>query len=103
MLKMSAPDSPLRWAQIVTPGERWFSLELNGGFVRDIVDEDATDDEARALMMELFRIGVSYMRGDYRVGRGRWLRVPAIIVPIREREVVISLSVGDIVRRFIGK
>src|SRR6185437_11521899 len=49
-LRLSASTEPDRWAVVSTPGDRWFALEVDGGFSVLHFEEDTADVDVETLL-----------------------------------------------------
>jgi hypothetical protein len=63
-LRMWQSSRPGRWAVIWTPGDRWFSLEVDGGYALDHFEEDTPDEGARQLLSKYVDVALAYVLGD---------------------------------------
>lgn len=93
VLHLKSEPSSDRWAAVVTPGARWYTVQTDGGFSYDWVDEDATDDEVREILRRLIRIGCAHLRGESEVVLSRRLKIPSLIVHTDDEDVWINLSI----------
>lgn len=73
-------DDPDRWAVVSSPGSRWFSVEVDGGYSFDRFDEDVPDDEIENLVVRLIEIAQSSLTPDQvRLGRDHGFS-PVVVV-----------------------
>lgn len=101
ILHIGSKDEGSRWAELSTPGGDWFSLVLSGGFMRDVVDEEAKDEEVKSILAELFELGLSYVDGDYSERVSRWLRIPTVEIAHEGKLIPVDLSIDRLVRRIV--
>jgi hypothetical protein len=96
-LRLSSIDEPKRWAIVASPGSRWFSVEVPGGFTLDHFDEGLDDDEVRAIVDDFLAVAVAYVRsGATRTSVGR-LRLPALAVAMPHGHRILRRSlVADV-------
>jgi hypothetical protein len=95
VLHLSTPGRPGRWAVVSTPGDRWFSLEVDGGYSLDHFEEETSDDDARRLLRLYTSIGLDYLRQA---------PTPARTSPLSTPTVVVTTGTGDVVlRRSLSK
>lgn len=99
VLRIAEKEDDTHWAEIISPGNVWFSLVLDGEFMRDVIDEDATADEARAALIDLFELGRAYVQGNYEVHLSRFLRIPTIDIFRDSGAVRINLALKKLARR----
>jgi len=64
--KVSPLDDPDEYAVVWTPGDRWFALDVSGGYSYDYFEEDIPDDEAEVLIDKLMQGSRAY---ELRVSR----------------------------------
>jgi hypothetical protein len=91
-LRIWQPSRPGRWAVIWSPGDRWFSVEVDGGYTLDYFEEDTPDEEARQLLTTYVGIALSYVRGDMTAERTKRLRAPVVTVPTDDGTATLRLS-----------
>jgi transglutaminase-like putative cysteine protease len=78
-LRISGIGDPARWAEVYTPGDVWFSLEVEGGFGRDHLEgEDTTDDDVRRILAGLVDLAVHYVLSEAMPVKPRILGFPSI-------------------------
>jgi hypothetical protein len=58
-----------RWIVISTPGDRWFSVQTDGGFALNHFEEDTPDDFVADLLGRYVAIGIAYLNGGSYVSR----------------------------------
>ncbi|GAA1927877.1 hypothetical protein GCM10009775_19930 [Microbacterium aoyamense] len=92
-----------RWAAVSTPGTGWFTLQLDGGFMYDIVDEDASSEEIREILQHLIAIGQAYLEGKSELTTSRFLKAPTRIVQLGDQRIRIHLSLDKLWRRIWGR
>jgi hypothetical protein len=63
-LRMRRTAAPERWAVVWTPGDRWFALDVDGGFSLNRFDEEITDGELQQLLERYVDVGLAYVLGD---------------------------------------
>jgi hypothetical protein len=92
-LRVSRVGSPERWAVVWTPGDVWFSLEVEGGYALDHLEgEDTPDDDVRRILAELIEIAVQYVLSDTTPGKTRFLSFPTMTLATPHGEVVFRRS-----------
>lgn len=67
-LKIDDPGSG-RYAVVWTPGNRWISLDFDGGFAWTRFDEEITPEELTQTLEDLFGVAVGYLTGTLSIGR----------------------------------
>lgn len=79
-LRLTSVERPDRWAVVVSPGSRWFAVEVANGYSLDHFDEDLDDHEVRAILDDYLEVATAYVRGGATMTRIGRLRFPALIV-----------------------
>ena len=51
-----------RWAVVSSPGDRWFSLEVDGGFAIDHFEEDTPEGEIHEILSNYVELALAYLR-----------------------------------------
>ncbi|MGN6239875.1 MAG: hypothetical protein ACTHNI_09025 [Cellulosimicrobium cellulans] len=90
-LRLSDPSGEDCWAVVWSPGDRWFSIEIVGGYSLDHFEEETPDDEARHILDEYVGVALAYLRTrpvPTRRGRGR----PTLTVQTGSGAVVLRRS-----------
>lgn len=96
-------NEPETFAAVWTPGDRWFSLSVEGGFSHDEFDEGSSDVEVESTVRRLFEAAFAYLDGDYNLVRSRLLRLPRIVVSTRQGPIELSLSLSQLFRRILHR
>jgi len=101
-LRLESRETPGRWAVVSTPGDRWFSLEVDGGYCLDYFEESTADDEVQTLLARYLDYATQYLSG-------RGVSVKRNVVGLRELEVStetetirLTKSLGRAIRDVIG-
>lgn len=81
-----------RWAVVRTPGDRWFAVEIDGGYSLDHFEEDASDDDVRELLRRYVDIGLAYVRGDSIPRKTARFRSAVVTISTAQGEVELSLA-----------
>jgi hypothetical protein len=89
-LKLTPLSGADDYAVVWTPGDRWFSLEVNGGYSLDVFGEDYEEPEVREILERFLRIATAYIEGRWSRERTRFLHVVHVVVetddgPVRLR------------------
>ncbi len=100
-LRIQSRDEPGRWAVISTPGDRWFSLEVDGQFSLDHFEEDTPDDEALRVLNEYLRLAIEYLHGGGTAKRIGWFRASALALPSNGDEVILRRSAVSELRNLV--
>jgi hypothetical protein len=92
-----------RWAVVSTPGDRWFSLEVDLGFSLDHFEEGTDDAEVQALLRRYVEGAAAYVNGgadELRTGRfgNRPLKIATT-----DGELVLRRSVLNTVKHFFRR
>lgn len=101
-LRMSARNDPARWAVVYTPGDRWFTFEIAGGFSLDRLEEDTPDQDVRSLLTGYVDLAVHYLIAGGTTRKSRLLRIPSVVISIGDADVVLRRSVASEVKRFLS-
>lgn len=91
-LRMWKVTQPERWAVVSSPGDRWFSLDVDGGFSLDYFEEDTPNDEVSRLLHRYVDLALQYLRDGatpYRTGK---LGFPSLKMSTYEGAVVLRRS-----------
>lgn len=91
-LRVWQPSRPDRWAVVWTPGDRWFSVDVEGGYSLDHFEDDTPDEDVRELLSRYVDVALAYVRGDMMPERTGRFRVPVVKVPIDGGLVELRLS-----------
>lgn len=94
-LRLSSPADPHRWAVVSSPGDRWFSIEVDGGFSLDHFEEGTRDEEVIQLLSQYMDIAVEYLRQLPTPIRGGLLRTPIVKVAVGSDDVVLHKSLSS--------
>lgn len=62
---------PERWGVVSSPGDRWFSVEIDGGFSLDHFEEETSDIDAAALLQAYVEIALAYLDNGAKHDRKR--------------------------------
>lgn len=86
--------SPERWAEVNTPGDVWFSLDVEGGFSHNYLEgEDTPDVDVRRILATLVDIAVQYVLSEgMPVESSRILGFPSMTLTTPAGEVVFRRS-----------
>ena len=69
-LRVSQPDSE-RVAVVSTPGDLWFSIDVESGLSLDYFDEEVPDVEVEQRLKDYVEVAVAYVQGGGTVKMGR--------------------------------
>ncbi len=90
-VRISSPDTH-RWAVVSSPGDRWFALEVNGGFSLDKFEEDTLDEDVRAYLTSYVGYALQYVRGSNSTEKRNLLGLPEVELTTAEGTVRLSRS-----------
>lgn len=99
---LSMPSDSTRWAVVSSPGDRWFSLDVDGGFSVDHFEEDATDEHVRTILESYVLMAVGYLKEDVRATRVGRLGAVGVRLMSDRGEVVLRRSLGGDLRNTIS-
>lgn len=88
-----------RTAQVSTPGDRWFSVDIDGGFSTDHFEEETTPEDVRIILERCLRVALAYVSHGAEPAGTRWF--PARVVRVGDERVVLRRSVLDNVRSIL--
>lgn len=97
-LRLQIAMDPDRWALVNTPGDRWFSLNIDGAFSLDYYAEDETDDEVRSVLTRYVKLAVLYLDQRPSPRRTGLFRLPAVTIRSHDGPVVLRRSVATTLR-----
>ncbi len=89
-LKLTPLSGADDYAVVWTPGDRWFSLDVNGGYSLDVFGEDYEEQEVKEILERFLGIATAYIEGRWSRERSRFLHVVHVVVatddgPVRLR------------------
>jgi hypothetical protein len=61
-LRLSDPSREDCWAVVWSPGDRWFSIEVVGGYSLDHFEEETPDHEVRRILNAYVGVALAYLR-----------------------------------------
>lgn len=83
---------PSRWAVVSTPGDRWFAVEVDGGYSLNHFEEDTREEDVHRLLSTYVGVAMAYLRSDAAAVRVRRFRAPVLNVPNEEGQVELRMS-----------
>jgi len=102
-LRATQPGVQARWAMLSTPGDRWFSLDVDGGFSVDHFEEDASDSDVCRLLDLYVEAALAYLRGDAEVLRKHVLAPRAVAVRTSAGRVVLRRSLTGFLKSLVPR
>lgn len=101
-LHLKQTARPDRWAVIWSPGDRWFALDIDGGFSLNHFEEEMADDDAKRLLEKYVAIGLTYILGDsIPTSTGRF-RPRILRVSTEDGDIELTQSVGAALKEAMG-
>jgi hypothetical protein len=97
-LRVTKGNGKNYWAVVTTPGDRWFSLEVNGGYINTYFEEDTPLEEAKRRLERLTAAAVQYVTDEPSPTPYGALKMPAIILRDDEGPLILRKSLGDAVK-----
>lgn len=97
-LRLAAGARPGRWAVVSTPGDRWFSLEVDGGFSLDYFEEDTSHEDVRAIMARYVDYALRYLAGTGVHSKCSLLGIPELELATESESVRLRRSLGAQIR-----
>lgn len=79
-LKVSPDSDPSEYAVVWTPGDRWFSLDVAGGYSYDYFEEDTPDVDVVELLGKLAQAATAYIEGRRSTTLSRFFKIPTVRV-----------------------
>ncbi|MFT3876261.1 MAG: hypothetical protein QM708_07570 [Propioniciclava sp.] len=105
-VRITPAANPGRWVVVSSPGNRWFSVGVEGGYSYDYVDEDLDREEVEGALDELLEISAEYISSGGSWSTEGWLKSPVLLVNtsqgvrVLRRDVLVNLR--DFLRRWFG-
>lgn len=97
-LVMTATGRPRRKVVIVSPGDRWISLEVDGGFSLDHFEEAMDERDFRGVFEHHLQLADSYLRSGGRLVRGRVRGFDTLNVSVGSKEEALRRSLNRSLR-----
>jgi hypothetical protein len=97
-LRITSATSGSRWAVVSSPGDRWFSLDVDGGFSFDHFEEDTPDEDVRRVLKRLVGLAVQYVVREPTPLKSKVLRVPIIELPTEDGVVLLRRSLVGLLK-----
>jgi hypothetical protein len=97
-LRVSSGAPGARWAVVSSPGDRWFSLDVDGGFSLDHLEEETPDEDARHILERLVGLAVLYIVREPTPTKSRIFRVPFIELPTEDGAVLLRKSLAGVLK-----
>jgi len=97
MLEVHGTGDNRRHAVVSTPGDMWFSLDVDGGFSLDHFEEETSRQDVRQLIERYYEIAIAYVMNGARPADGRRMRT-ARHIEVAGEDVVLTLGVPQILR-----
>jgi len=79
-IKLTSVSDLGDYAVVWTPGDRWFSLDVKGGFSLNEFGEDCEASEVRAILERFLRVATAYIEGRRSLVKSRFLRATHLVV-----------------------
>ena len=99
VLEVSSTE-PRRAARVVTPGDRFFFVEIDGNFSHNQFEEDLSDDDVREILRAYYRVAVFYVLNGARASGGRV--APTRIVSVDGVEYTLTSTIKSMLRRLLS-
>jgi hypothetical protein len=101
-LRICTTGEPDRWAVVSSPGDRWFSLEVDGGFSLDHFEEDTPDGDADRRLREYVDAAVQYLRTGAATRRTRIFGIPTLTISTEQGDVMLRKSLTGVIGQLVG-
>jgi hypothetical protein len=90
--KIASKADPGDYAVVWTPGDRWFALDVRGGFSFTHFEEEATEENVSLLLLNLTQAARAYVEGRRQNFRSRLWKIPRIRVDSADKPIDLRLS-----------
>lgn len=97
--KISSDVDASDYAVVWTPGDRWFAVDVAGGFSYTYFEEDATDEDVVKVLDKLTEGARAYIEGHRSTHFSRVWKLPTIRVETRDGSMELRLSLVGAVKR----
>ena len=94
-LKLISIADPNDYATISSPGDRWFTLAVPGGFAHNEFSEFNDNAEVRRILEQYVVAGSNYLEGLREKGESRFLHTPYVTVTTGDRQLKLQLGIRD--------
>ena len=99
-LRIAVTEDDTRWAVLCSPGDRWVSLETEGGFSLDHFEEGISDADIRRILGDFMSLATAYLDGHHRIERRGRLGIPVLIVDSADGPAELRRSIAREIRDF---
>lgn len=69
-----------RWAVVTTPGDRWFSVEVDGNFSMEHFEEETADEDVERILTDFMSVAAAYLETLPAPAARGFLRSPVVRV-----------------------
>ena len=101
-LRISSRGDPSDYAVVWTPSDRWFSLDVAGGFSYNHFEEDTPDADVLHLIENLVQAAIDYIEERGSTTYSRFLKLPRVVIETTSGPLVLALSIPDGLKRAFG-
>lgn len=99
-LKLTTPSDTERYAIVSTPGNRWFELEVTGGYNTGRTDDLASDETVREYVEQFLRAAIAYLNGRSSIRKSGIFRVPILTIETDGRPINLAPRARGATNRF---
>lgn len=99
-LRLASQSHPGRWAVVSTPGDRWFSFEVDGGFCLDHFEEDTSDADVKIRLARYVEYAIQYIDGYGVASKRGLLGLPELELLTEEGPVRLRRSISRTILGF---
>jgi hypothetical protein len=97
-IRLHARAAPDRWAVVSTPGDRWFSLEVNGGLSWNHFEEETQDGDVKGILSHCVESAMVYVREEG-VSRSDQIGASSLLLTSRFGDMTLRRSLAADIRR----
>ena len=83
---------------VYSPGDRWVSLQVPGGFSVIYFEEGMTDEDLLMWFERYLDAAIAYLEGRYVLHRSRRLRIPQVVIETSTGPVRLSVGLKQLIR-----
>ncbi len=86
-----------------TPGDRWVSLDIDGGYSVDHFEEGTSDADVVQMIDLYVEAALAYLRGEVEVSPGRVLALRTVAVRTSEGRLVLRRSLAGVLKALVRR
>lgn len=101
MLRCWKAGAIKQWAAVSSPGDQWFSIEVDGGYSEEYFEEDTSDVDV-VDRLGVYLAAAAYVAGESEVRRSKGLHLAFLVVPTDFGTVELHKSLSARLRELAG-